>query len=261
MDAGLVAALAADRRADSRRWKSTRCTSRTCRTPSSGVLVLLNLSRDQLDRVGEINVIERTCGGLARHPNAVVVANCDDVLMTSAAYDSPTWCGWRRRFLVERLVSCRAAARYRSRTWALVLAGRLQTADHSGGSMTKRVRPDGLALPMRLRCRRSQSGNATQASRPPSRWARSGVGRRRGRRSRRGRRRYRSFALGRHKHGSCWPRTRPAGRKRCRWWTNVPPEWSSPSTDSADGEICPGCGMCASNISRGVQNDPVVAAG
>ncbi len=54
------------------------------------VIVLLNLSRDQLDRVGEINHIERTLrGGLARHPDAVVVANCDDVLMTSAAYDSP----------------------------------------------------------------------------------------------------------------------------------------------------------------------------
>ncbi len=33
------------------------------------VIVLLNLSRDQLDRVGEINHIERTLrGGLARHP-------------------------------------------------------------------------------------------------------------------------------------------------------------------------------------------------
>ena len=33
------------------------------------VIVLLNLSRDQLDRVGEINHIERTLrAGLARHP-------------------------------------------------------------------------------------------------------------------------------------------------------------------------------------------------
>ena len=52
------------------------------------VVILLNLSRDQLDRVGEINVIERRLrAGLAAHPHAVVVANCDDVLMTSAAYD------------------------------------------------------------------------------------------------------------------------------------------------------------------------------
>ena len=53
-------------------------------------IVLLNLSRDQLDRVGEINMIERKLrAGLQRHPDAVIVANCDDVLVTSAAYDNP----------------------------------------------------------------------------------------------------------------------------------------------------------------------------
>lgn len=54
------------------------------------VLVLLNLSRDQLDRVGEINMIERRLReGIARHPETTVVANCDDVLVTSAAFDAP----------------------------------------------------------------------------------------------------------------------------------------------------------------------------
>ncbi|MBE7162995.1 MAG: DUF1727 domain-containing protein, partial [Williamsia herbipolensis] len=53
------------------------------------VLVLLNLSRDQLDRVGEITIIEkRLREGIARHPDMIVVANCDDVLVTSAAYDA-----------------------------------------------------------------------------------------------------------------------------------------------------------------------------
>lgn len=53
------------------------------------VLVLLNLSRDQLDRVGEITIIEkRLREGIARHPDMVVVANCDDVLVASAAYDA-----------------------------------------------------------------------------------------------------------------------------------------------------------------------------
>ncbi|MFE7798263.1 MurT ligase domain-containing protein [Nocardia sp. NPDC057440] len=53
-------------------------------------VVLLNLSRDQLDRVGEINMIERKLrAGLAEHPDAVVIANCDDVLVTSIAYDHP----------------------------------------------------------------------------------------------------------------------------------------------------------------------------
>lgn len=52
------------------------------------VIVLLNVSRDQLDRVGETHQIERQLRAmLARHPQALVVANCDDVLGASAAYD------------------------------------------------------------------------------------------------------------------------------------------------------------------------------
>ncbi|RPA58565.1 DUF1727 domain-containing protein [Gordonia oryzae] len=54
------------------------------------VVVMLNLSRDQLDRVGEINMIERALrAGVARHPDTIIVANCDDVLVTSAAFDAP----------------------------------------------------------------------------------------------------------------------------------------------------------------------------
>lgn len=53
-------------------------------------LVLLNLSRDQLDRVGEINKIERVLREAVRsRPDMTVVANCDDVLVTSIAYDAP----------------------------------------------------------------------------------------------------------------------------------------------------------------------------
>ncbi|MCF8609389.1 MurT ligase domain-containing protein [Gordonia sp. HY285] len=56
---------------------------------SPTVITLLNLSRDQLDRVGEINVIERRLrAAVAAHPDAVIVANCDDVLVASAAFDS-----------------------------------------------------------------------------------------------------------------------------------------------------------------------------
>ncbi|CAM4116890.1 putative bifunctional UDP-N-acetylmuramoylalanyl-D-glutamate--2, 6-diaminopimelate ligase/UDP-N-acetylmuramoyl-tripeptide:D-alanyl-D-alanine ligase [Mycobacterium basiliense] len=90
MDAGLVAALAADRHAGLAALEVDEMhVPHVSDAVEPAVIVLLNLSRDQLDRVGEINVIERTLrAGLARHPNAVVVANCDDVLMTSAAYDS-----------------------------------------------------------------------------------------------------------------------------------------------------------------------------
>src|SRR5699024_2878149 len=53
-------------------------------------IVLLNLSRDQLDRVGGVSsVARRLRDGLARHPGAVLVANCDDVLVTSVAFDAP----------------------------------------------------------------------------------------------------------------------------------------------------------------------------
>ncbi|WP_249288728.1 MurT ligase domain-containing protein [Mobiluncus curtisii] len=58
------------------------------------VIVLLNLSRDQLDRVGEIAVIEkRIRRAVDENPQAYVVANVDDPLMTSAAWDSahPVW--------------------------------------------------------------------------------------------------------------------------------------------------------------------------
>jgi UDP-N-acetylmuramyl tripeptide synthase len=91
MDAGLVAALAADRGAELAALEVDEMhVPHICDAVHPAVIVLLNLSRDQLDRVGEINHIERTLrAGLARHPDAVIVANCDDVLMTSAAYDSP----------------------------------------------------------------------------------------------------------------------------------------------------------------------------
>ena len=51
--------------------------------------MLLNLSRDQLDRVGEINKIERALRQcVLNHPNMTVIANCDDVLVTSVAWEA-----------------------------------------------------------------------------------------------------------------------------------------------------------------------------
>jgi UDP-N-acetylmuramyl tripeptide synthase len=53
------------------------------------VMVLLNLSRDQLDRVGEIGTVERRLReAVLAHPESTVVANCDDPLIASAAWDS-----------------------------------------------------------------------------------------------------------------------------------------------------------------------------
>lgn len=91
MDAGLVAALAGAPKAGLAALEVDEMhVPHVLDAVEASVVVMLNLSRDQLDRVGEINHIERTLrAGLAKHPNAVVVANCDDVLMASAAYDSP----------------------------------------------------------------------------------------------------------------------------------------------------------------------------
>ncbi len=50
------------------------------------VLVLLNLTRDQLDRATEVGAIASSVGqALARHPRTVVVANADDPMVVSAA--------------------------------------------------------------------------------------------------------------------------------------------------------------------------------
>jgi lipid II isoglutaminyl synthase (glutamine-hydrolysing) len=91
MDAGLIAALAGARDAGLAALEVDEMhVPHVADALDPAVILLTNLSRDQLDRVGEINHIERTLrGGLSRHPSTVVVANCDDVLMTSAAYDSP----------------------------------------------------------------------------------------------------------------------------------------------------------------------------
>jgi UDP-N-acetylmuramyl tripeptide synthase len=170
MDAGLIAALADARDARLAALEVDEMhLPHVAEAVQPQVVVLLNLSRDQLDRVGEINVIERTLrAGLARHPDAVVVANCDDVLMTSAAYDCPNvvWVaaggGW-----CHDSVSC-------PRSGEIIVRDR--THWYSTGTDFKRPSPqwwfdddtiygpDGLALPMKLTLPGAVNrGNAAQA--------------------------------------------------------------------------------------------------
>ncbi len=170
MDAGLVAALAAAPAAPLAALEVDEMhVPHVCDAVDPSVIVLLNLSRDQLDRVGEINHIERTLrAGLAHHPESVVVANCDDVLMTSAAYDSPNvvWVaaggGW-----AADSVSC-------PRSGEVIVRDGAQW--HSTGTDFRRPEPqwrfddenlygpDGLVLPMRLSLPGSiNRGNAAQA--------------------------------------------------------------------------------------------------
>ncbi|MCW2687376.1 MAG: UDP-N-acetylmuramyl peptide synthase [Mycobacterium sp.] len=170
MDAGLVAALAGAREAGLAALEVDEMhVPHVADAVDPRVVVLLNLSRDQLDRVGEINTIERTLrAGLARHPSTVVVANCDDVLMTSAAYDSP------------RVVWVAAGGGWAGDSVSCPRSGEIIVRDHthwySTGTDFKRPSPqwwfdddniygpDGLVLPMTLALPGAVNrGNATQA--------------------------------------------------------------------------------------------------
>jgi UDP-N-acetylmuramyl tripeptide synthase len=170
MDAGLVAALAGSRDATLAALEVDEMhVPHVADAVNPAVIVLLNLSRDQLDRVGEINHIERTLrAGLARHPDAIVVANCDDVLMTSAAYDCP------------RVVWVAAGGGWANDSVSCPRSGEVIVRDHSHWYSTgtdfkrpspqwwyddaKLYGPDGLELPMRLSLPgKVNRGNATQA--------------------------------------------------------------------------------------------------
>ena len=173
MDAGLVAALAADRSAALAVLEVDEMhVPHVADAVEPAAIVLLNLSRDQLDRVGEINVIERTLrAGLAGHPNAVVVANCDDVLMTSAAYDRPhvVWVAAGGAWANDS-VSCPRSGEVIVRDkghWYSTGADFKRPSPQwwfdpeDGGTL---YGPDGLALPMRLALPGAVNrGNAAQA--------------------------------------------------------------------------------------------------
>lgn len=56
-------------------------------------IILLNLTRDQLDRMGEVSIVERKIReAITACPDAYVVANCDDPMIVSAAWDAPKVC-------------------------------------------------------------------------------------------------------------------------------------------------------------------------
>src|SRR6201996_8981359 len=170
MDAGLVAALAGARDAGLAALEVDEMhVPHVADAVDPTVIVLLNLSRDQLDRVGEINHIELTLrGGLARHPDTVVVANCDDVLMTSAAYDSPNvvWVaaggGW-----ANDSVSCPRSGEIIVRDgshWYSTGTDFKRPSPHWWYDDANVYGPDVLSLPMALALPGTLNrGNATQA--------------------------------------------------------------------------------------------------
>lgn len=65
------------------------------RETNPAAIILLNLTADQLDRVGEVSLIEKKVrAGVNVAKNAFVVANCDDPMVSSAAWDNKDniWC-------------------------------------------------------------------------------------------------------------------------------------------------------------------------
>ncbi|AMO59167.1 UDP-N-acetylmuramyl tripeptide synthase [Mycolicibacterium phlei] len=170
MDAGLVAALAAGRDAPLAALEVDEMhVPHVSDAVDPQVLVLLNLSRDQLDRVGEINHIERTLrAGLARHPSAVVIANCDDVLMTSAAYDCPhvVWVAAGGSWSNDS-VSCPRSGEIIVRDgadWRSTGTDFKRPSPQWWFDETNIYGPDGLSLPMTLKLPGAVNrGNATQA--------------------------------------------------------------------------------------------------
>jgi UDP-N-acetylmuramyl tripeptide synthase len=171
MDAGLIAALAVARDAGLAALEVDEMhVPHVADAVDPKVIVLLNLSRDQLDRVGEINAIERALrAGLGRHPDTVVVANCDDVLMTSAAYDCPhvIWVaaggGW-----ANDSVSCPRSGEVIVRDgaghWYSTGTDFKRPTPQWWFDDEKLYGPDGLALPMTLSLPGAVNrGNAAQA--------------------------------------------------------------------------------------------------
>ncbi|NKY84465.1 Mur ligase family protein [Nocardia veterana] len=170
MDAGIVAALSIDRTAPLAAIEVDELhLPHVADALNPAAVVLLNLSRDQLDRVGEINMIERKLReGMARHPDTVLIANCDDVLITSIAYDHPNvvWVSAGSGWAVDA-TSCPRSGEpivWEGTHWRSTGADFQRPepqwwvdADHLCG-------PDDLKLPLHLALPgRANRGNAAQA--------------------------------------------------------------------------------------------------
>ena len=193
-------------------------------------MVLLNLSRDQLDRVGEIGAVERRLRkAVNEHPNAVVIANCDDPLVASAAWDSPNvqWVAAGHAWMGDSTAFPRGGrVIHADDSWRVVPL----TASSSDEGLDQYRRPDPLPTPVPLRvvgmvceflcgfhCRGAPI--CPMRSRPwprPSRW----VWTRRPRaaqcpRSLRSQVAIRPMKSMADWRDSCWQRIPPDGRKPC----------------------------------------------
>lgn len=107
------------------------------RTNPAGIIIL-NLTHDQLDRVGDIAFTEKKVrAGVDAAKNAFVVANCDDPMVASAAWDANEriWCACSLGVQQSCLVFPRTygIVKYRGSSWAGL---------DEKGQDTSYVRPD-----------------------------------------------------------------------------------------------------------------------
>ncbi len=170
MDAGIVAALNAHRDAPVAAIEVDELhLPHVSDALNPAAVVLLNLSRDQLDRVGEINMIERKLrAGMARHPDAVLIANCDDVLITSIAYDHPNvvWVAAGSGWAVDA-TSCPRSGEpivWEGAHWRSTGADFRRPEPDWWVDEEHLLGPDGVKIPLHLALPgRANRGNAAQA--------------------------------------------------------------------------------------------------
>ncbi|NMO91097.1 DUF1727 domain-containing protein [Actinomycetospora sp. TBRC 11914] len=123
------------------------------------VIVLLNFSRDQLDRVGEVRTVARRVGdAVAAHPTARVVAFADDVLCAGAGFSAaaPLWVSSPSRWNGDAGVCprCDGPVEHAGVRWACSACGLARpdgdwTLVEEGGTATVRG-PDGTATTLDL---------------------------------------------------------------------------------------------------------------
>jgi lipid II isoglutaminyl synthase (glutamine-hydrolysing) len=125
------------------------------------VIVLLNFSRDQLDRVGEVRTVARRVGdAVAKHPEARVVGFADDVLCAGAALraSSPLWVSSPTRWTGDAGVCprCDGAVTHAGLRWACSSCGLERPDgdwsledDAAAGPVVHA--PDGTTTPLDLR--------------------------------------------------------------------------------------------------------------
>jgi lipid II isoglutaminyl synthase (glutamine-hydrolysing) len=135
------------------------------------VVVLLNLSRDQLDRYGEVRLAaQKWRTSLGARPEVHVVANCDDPLVVWAAQagGTVTWVSTGQRWRIDATScpNCGGRITWAGEYWSCSCGLARPDPDIGGGGDTVEV--GGRAFPVQLqlpgRCNASNAAMAVAAA-------------------------------------------------------------------------------------------------